>query len=69
MVDTLKIKALVVERGMTQTEVAKKLGMSNKVWYDRMNKKKFDSEEMYNLIHILNIDNPTPIFFADNVTQ
>ncbi len=68
MVDTLKIKALVVERGMTQTEVAKKLGMSNKVWYDRMSKKKFDSEEMYNLIHILDIKNPTEIFFADNVT-
>lgn len=68
MVDTLKIKALVVERGMTQTEVAGKMGMSKKMWYDRMNKKKFDSEEMYNLIHILEIDNPTPIFFADEVT-
>lgn len=68
MVDTLKIKALVIEHGMTQTEIAKKMGMSRKVWYDRMKKKKFDSEEMYNLIHILHIDNPTPIFFADNVT-
>lgn len=69
MVDTLKIKALVVERGMTQTEVAKRLGMSNKVWFDRMSKKKFDSEEMYNLIHILNIGNPAEIFFADEVTE
>lgn len=69
MVDTLKIKALVVERGMTQAEVAEKLGMSRKVWYDRMNKRKFDSEEMYNLIHILGIKNPSEIFFADKVTQ
>lgn len=69
MVDTLKIKALVVERGMTQTEVAKRLGISNKVWFDRMSKKKFDSEEMYNLIHILNIENPAEIFFADEVTK
>lgn len=68
MVDTLKIKALVVERGMTQMEVANKMGMSKKVWYDRMHRKKFDSEEMYNLIHILNIENPAPIFFADKVT-
>jgi Helix-turn-helix. len=68
MVDTLKIKALVVERGMTQTEVAKKLGMSKKVWFDRMSKKKFDSEEMYKLIHILDIENPTQIFFVDKVT-
>ncbi|MCD7724264.1 MAG: helix-turn-helix transcriptional regulator [Clostridiales bacterium] len=69
MVDTLKIKAIVVERGMTQTEVAKKLGMSNRAWFDRMRKKKFDSEEMYNLIRILDISNPTEIFFADEVTR
>jgi transcriptional regulator with XRE-family HTH domain len=69
LVDTLKLKALIVERGMTQIEVAKTLGMSRKMWFDRMNKKKFDSDEMYNLIHILNIENPTPIFFADEVTQ
>lgn len=69
MVDTIKIKALVVERGMTQTEVAKRLGMSSKVWFDRMSKKKFDSEEMYNLIHVLNIPNPAEIFFADEVTK
>ncbi len=68
MVDTLKIKALVVERGMKQIEVANKMGLSKKVWYDRMRKKKFDSDEMYNLIHILNIEDPTPIFFADKVT-
>ena len=68
MIDTLKIKALIVEHGMTQKEVAKNLGMSNKVWYDRMSKKRFNSEEMYNLIHILDIKNPTEIFFADNIT-
>lgn len=68
MVDTLKIKALVVERGMTQAEVARKMGMSRKVWFDRMKKKKFDSDEMYNLIHILDIDNPSAIFFVENVT-
>lgn len=68
MVDTLKIKALIVEKGMTQIEVAEKMGMSRKVWFDRMSKRKFDSDEMYNLIHILEIENPTPIFFADKVT-
>lgn len=67
MIDTLKLKALIVERGLTQTEVAKEMRMSRKVWYDRMNKKKFNSDEMYNLIKILNIENPIPIFFADEV--
>lgn len=68
MVDTLKIKTLVIERGKTQVEVAKEMGMSKKVWYDRMKKKKFDSDEMYKLIHILDIKDPAPIFFAEKVT-
>lgn len=68
MVNVLKLKALIVERGMTQTQVAKKLGISRKSWYDRMSRKKFDSDEIYKLIELLDIDNPTPIFFADEVT-
>ena len=69
MVDTLKLKILVLEKGLTQTDVAKNLGMSRKMWYDRMKKRKFDSDEMYNLIHILNIEDPAKIFFVDNVTR
>ncbi len=64
MVDTLKIKTLVIERGKTQVGVAKEMGMSKKVWYDRMKKKKFDSDEMYKLIHILDIKDPASIFFC-----
>lgn len=65
MVDTNKLKGLIVERGKTQTEVAKELGITRKAWYDRVAKKKFDSDEMYKLVKILEIDNPVPIFFAD----
>jgi transcriptional regulator with XRE-family HTH domain len=68
MIDILKLKALIVERNMTQKEVAKRLGISKKVWYDRMKKRKFDSDEMYELIKILGIENPTPIFFANKVS-
>lgn len=68
MVDTLKLKALVIEKGKTQTGVAAEMGMSKKSWYDRMKKKKFDSDEMYQLIHILDIKDPALIFFADKVT-
>ena len=64
MVDTLELKAVIVRKGMKQIEVAKKMGMSRKTWFDRMSKKKFDSDEMYKLIQILDIENPTPIFFC-----
>lgn len=68
MVDTLKLKALVIAKGKTQTRVAAEMGLSRKVWHDRMKKKKFDSDEMYKLIHILDINDPASIFFADEVT-
>lgn len=65
MVDTNKLKGLIVERGKTQTEVAQELGITRKAWYDRISKKKFNSDEMYALVKILDISDPVPIFFAD----
>lgn len=68
MVDVLKLKAAVVAKGMTYAEVAEKVGMSRKVWYDRISARKFDSDEMYKLIKVLDISDPTAIFFAEEVT-
>lgn len=69
MVDTLELKAQISRRGMTAKQVYNEMGMTKRVWYDKMQKKKFDSDEMYRLIKILNIENPAPIFFADEVTR
>lgn len=68
MVNTQKLKAVIVEKGFTYGEVAKTLGMSRKVWADRMNSKKFNSDEIYKLIKKLDITDPMSIFFADDVT-
>lgn len=65
MVDVNKLKGLIVERGLTQTEVYNRMGLSKRQWQCRIEKKKFDSDDMMKLISILNIDNPSPIFFAD----
>lgn len=65
MVDVNKLKGLIVERGMTQTEVMNRIGLSRRQWQLRMENKKFDSEEMKSLITVLDIENPSPIFFAD----
>jgi len=69
MVDTLELKAQIARNGMTAKEVYSAMGITKRVWYDKMKKKKFDSDDMYSLIKILKIENPTPIFFADEVTQ
>lgn len=68
MVDIQKLKAAVVAKGMTYGEAAEKIGISRKTWYDRMNAKKFDSDEMYRLIKVLEISDPAAVFFADEVT-
>lgn len=64
MVDTNKLKGLIVERGLTQTEVYNRMGLSKRQWQGRIEKKKFDSDDMMQLISILDIDNPSPIFFV-----
>lgn len=64
MVDTNKLKGLIVERGLTQTEVYSRMGLSKRQWQGRIEKKKFDSDDMMQLISILDIDNPSPIFFV-----
>ena len=68
MVDVQKLKAAVVAKGMTYGETAERIGMSRKTWYDRMNSRKFDSDEMYRLIKVLDITDPAAIFFAEEVT-
>jgi len=64
VVDTNKLKGLIVERGLTQTEVYSRMGLSKRQWQGRIEKKKFDSDDMMQLISILDIDNPSPIFFV-----
>lgn len=65
VVDTNKLKGLIVERGLTQTEVHNRMGLSKRQWQCRIEKKKFDSDDMMKLIAILDIDNPSPIFFVE----
>jgi predicted DNA-binding protein (MmcQ/YjbR family) len=69
MVDTLELKAQIARKGKTYQQVYEAMGMSKRMWYDRINQKKFNSDEMYKLIDILEIENPTPIFFTPEVTQ
>jgi predicted DNA-binding protein (MmcQ/YjbR family) len=69
MVNTLELKAQIARKGKTNQEVYEALGMSKRVWYDRIKNKRFNSDEMYKLIELLEIDNPASIFFAPEVTH
>lgn len=66
MTDSRKLRAIIIERGMTQSEVADKLNISRTSFnYKVNNKRAFNSDEMFKLCEILKIEDPKPIFFAN----
>jgi DNA-binding Xre family transcriptional regulator len=68
VIDTNALKGIIVTKGYSQRKLAKELGITEKTFYSKMNKGVFDSDEIENMIDILNIKNPIEIFFAKNVT-
>jgi len=68
MVDTNRLKSVIVLNGMTQKDVAEHLQMSSKTFGLRMKKGVFGSDEIEKMVEFLKIDDPAPIFFAKEVT-
>lgn len=64
MVNTNKLRGVIAQNGLAQTDVAKMLGITPKTFYDRMSKGVFGSDEIQIMIDRLQIDNPMDIFFA-----
>ena len=52
---------------MTQAQVAKEIGMSEKTFCMKMKSGKFGLDEADKMIKVLNIQEPTRYFFADTV--
>ncbi len=69
MVRTDLLRGLIAQKGLSQRKVAKKLGISEKTFYAKMKKGIFDSNEMSAMINILDIKDPTAIFFATDVAS
>lgn len=68
MVDTNALRAAWVKRGLTQTEVAKKLHISSRTMTQKMKCGVFGSDEIEKLMQILDIENLVAIFFAHTAT-
>lgn len=68
MVNTNKLKGIIIERNKTQEQVAKEIGISSKTFYLKMKKGVFGSDEIEKMIDLLDIDDPVSIFFAHEVT-
>ena len=68
MVDTNKLRGIIVQNEKTQEQVARHIGITPKTFYSKMKRKVFGSDEIEEMIDYLNIDDPISIFFAKNVT-
>lgn len=64
MILTNELKGLIVAKGYNQETIAKAIGMAPKTFYNKMKKGVFGSDEIDRMIDVLNISDPTPIFFA-----
>ena len=69
MVDVNRLRGLIAERGLSQRKVAKLLGMAEKTFYSKMKSGIFVSTEMSALIELLDISDPTGIFFTEFVSR
>ncbi len=69
MFDEKRFRAAVVMSGLKMRDVAAELGIDSATLYRKMNgKSDFYRNEIQNLCELLDIKDPTLIFFAPNVT-
>ena len=68
MIDVNKLKGSIVSAGKTQTDVAKRLGITPKTFSIKLKKGVFGSDEIEVMIGYLSIEDPLSIFFAKEVT-
>lgn len=68
MVDTNSLKGIIAKNGLSQSGVARMLGITPKTFYGKMKRGIFDSDEIEIMIRKLSIENPIEIFFAEDVT-
>lgn len=64
MINVNALKGKIAERGKTQTDVAKAIGIAPKTFYDKMSKGVFGSDEIEIMIDYLSIEDPMKIFFV-----
>ena len=67
MINTTALRGLIIASGQTQRDFARKMGVSEATFYNKMKRGKFDSDEMSYMIKELGIADPVRIFFAELV--
>lgn len=68
LIRTDKLRGIIAEKGYSQADVAKEIGITPKTFYEKMKIGVFGSDEIDVMIEMLNIIDPVSIFFAKEVT-
>ncbi len=68
MIATNKLVGAMAEKRISGKMMAKRMGITPKTFYSKMKKGVFGSDEIEVMIKVLKIDDPSPIFFAKEVT-
>lgn len=60
--NTAKLKGIIAERGFSQNDVAKAIGISSRSFYSKMKRGVFGTDEATAMVELLEIQNPADIF-------
>ncbi len=64
MIKVDELRGIIAKNGLSQSDVAAKIGVTPKTFYEKMKNGVFGSDEIQIMIDELHIDNPVAIFFA-----
>lgn len=64
MIKTDELRGVIAKNGYSQSDIAAKIGVTPKTFYEKMKNGVFGSDEIQVMIDELHIENPMPIFFA-----
>ena len=64
VIKTDELRGIIAKNGLSQTDVAKMIGVTPKTFYEKMKNGVFGSDEIQIMIDELHINNPMLISFA-----
>ena len=64
MIKTDELRGIIAKNGYSQSDVARKIGVTPKTFYEKMKNGVFGSDEIEIMIDVLHIEDPVAIFFA-----
>ena len=64
MIKTDELRGIIAKNKLSQTDVAKMIGVTPKTFYEKMKNGVFGSDEIQIMIDKLHIEDLMPIFFA-----